>query len=63
MKVYTPHGGSENGLASGRTLIPGETTELTSEEAKDPMTKRLLEEGHLIEVKDPPKKKEEDKDA
>lgn len=62
MKVYAPHSGSERGLTSGRTLIPGETTDLTSDEAKDPTTKRLLEEGHLIEVKDPPKKKE-DKDA
>jgi hypothetical protein len=43
-------------------LIPGETTELTADEAKDPTTKRLLDEGHIVEVKEP-KQKKEDKDA
>jgi hypothetical protein len=60
LKLYVPRTGSERNLASGRMLTPGETFDLSAEEAKDPHNQRLIEEGHLLKVE---KKKEETKDA
>lgn len=44
-------------LASGRMLAPGETVELSAEEARDPQNAVLIEEGGLIPVKAPKKQK------
>ena len=47
-EFYAPHDVSERILASGRPFAPGEFTELTSEEQKDPHNARLIEEGKLL---------------
>jgi hypothetical protein len=60
LKVYTPLTSGERTLADGRSLVPGETVDLTADESKDLHNKRLIEEGHLLEVKS---KKKEDKDV
>jgi hypothetical protein len=59
MKVYVPLDATDTILASGRAGVPGETFDLSAEEAKDPHNKRLLDEGHILAVEPKAKKKED----
>jgi hypothetical protein len=58
MKVYVPLDATETILASGREGVPGETFDLSADEAKNPHNKRLLDGGNLIKIEEP---KKEDK--
>ncbi len=50
MKFYAPSTATERVLASGRVLAPDEEFDLKKDEADDPHNKRLIEEGHIVEV-------------
>lgn len=44
-------------LADGKVLAPGETVDLSAEQAKEPHNKRLIDEGALVK---PSAKKQSD---
>jgi hypothetical protein len=58
---YCPYGGTEQMLASGRSLAQGEYFELTADEERDPHNKRLIIEGHILSA--PPESKRNEKDG
>jgi hypothetical protein len=45
-----PITGTERVLSSGRVVVPGEYFQLDDEELNDDHTKRLLDEGQILEV-------------
>jgi len=50
-KFYSPVEATERILANGRPVAPGEQFELKGDELKDEHNKRLIEEGHIVEIK------------
>jgi hypothetical protein len=52
MKYLVNVGATENVLADGRVMVPGEPLELKGDAAKDPHNARLISEGQIVEFKE-----------